>query len=448
MFNKILIIDDEENILRSLELILKSEGFKVYKASNLKHARELLDKEDFPFIILDVMLPDGDGINFIPEVRKITSSSILIMISGHANVQMAVDATRKGADDFLEKPLSKDKLLLTIKNFKKRLMIEHKYSELKNTSTEDQIIGESKEIKIIIEQIEKIASTNSKVLISGESGTGKEIAATLIHNKSKRNKNPFIKVNCAAIPEELIEAELFGVQKGAFTGAVQTRDGKFLRADTGTLFLDEIGDMSLSTQTKVLRVLQDGEFQRVGSNDILFTDVRIIAATNKNLSQMVKDNTFREDLYFRLHVVPIKMPALHERKEDIPLLTKFFLKKFCLENNKPLLKISEEVLKILLSYHWPGNIRELKNIIERMVILSDGKIIEKSIVPAEIEKNDSVRIVAKKNLPLREYREQMETQYILQLMKKTDNNISEVSKMLDVDRTYLYKKLKKLGIRD
>ena len=448
MFKKILIIDDEENILRSLEMILKSEGFKVFKASNLKQGRELLEKDEYPFILLDVMLPDGDGINFIPEIRKISTTSILIMISGHANLQMAVDATRKGADDFLEKPLSKDKLLLTINNFEKRLLVEQKYADLKKSSKESQIISESKEIKLILEQIEKIAPTNSKVLICGESGTGKEIAAHLIHIKSQRQKNPFIKVNCAAIPEELIESELFGVQKGAFTGAIQTRDGKFMQADTGTLFLDEIGDMSLSTQTKVLRVLQDGEFQRVGGKETLTTDVRIIAATNKNLVQMVRDNTFREDLYFRLHVVPIYMPALRERKEDIHLLVNYFLDLFCLENNKPLLKISNDVLKSLLSYNWPGNIRELKNIIERMVILTDGKIIEKNVLPAEIEINDILPMTVNDNLPLREFREQMEIRYIQQLMQKTNNNITEVSKMLNVDRTYLYKKLKKLGIRE
>jgi two-component system, NtrC family, nitrogen regulation response regulator NtrX len=445
MFKKILIIDDEENILRSLEMILKSEGFKVFKASNLKQGRELLKNDYYPFIILDVMLPDGDGINFIPEVRKISTTSILIMISGHANLQMAVDATRKGADDFLEKPLSKDKLLLTINNFVKRLLIEQKYADLKKSSQETQIIGESKEIKLILEQIDKIAPTNSKVLINGESGTGKEIAAHLIHVKSQRQKNPFIKVNCAAIPEELIESELFGVEKGAFTGAIQTRDGKFMQADTGTLFLDEIGDMSLSTQTKVLRVLQDGEFQRVGGKETLSTDVRIIAATNKNLAQMVSDNAFREDLYFRLHVVPIYMPALRERKADIQLLVNHFLEIFCLENNKSLLKISNDVIKKFVSYNWPGNIRELKNIIERMVILADGKIIEKNALPVEIDSGSP--IIPIDNLTLREYREQMEIQYIQKLMQKTDNNISEVSKMLDVDRTYLYKKLKKLGIR-
>jgi two-component system, NtrC family, nitrogen regulation response regulator NtrX len=448
MFKKILIIDDEENILRSLEMILKSEGFVVSKASNLKQGRELLKKEEFSFIILDVMLPDGDGINFIPEVRKITTSAILLMISGHANLQMAVDATRKGADDFLEKPLSKDKLLLTIKNFEKRLLIEQKFSELKKTSAEDRIIGESKEIQVIIEQIEKIAPANSKVLITGESGTGKEITTHIIHNKSERSKNPFVKVNCAAIPEELIEAELFGVQKGAFTGAVQTRDGKFMQADTGTLFLDEIGDMSLSTQTKVLRVLQDSEFQRVGGNDTLSTDVRIVAATNKDLSEMVKENTFREDLYFRLHVVPIKIPALRERNSDISLLINYFLENFCIENNKPLLRISEEVSKTLLAYNWPGNIRELKNIIERMVILSDGKIIEKNVLPAEIEQNDIEQFNIIENLSLKDFRENMEIKYIEKLMERTGNNISEVSKILDVDRTYLYKKLKKLGMRN
>jgi len=446
MFKKILIIDDEENIRRSLEIILKSEGFTVSKASNLKQGRELLKKENFPFIILDVMLPDGDGINFIPEVRKISASAILIMVSGHANVQMAVDATRKGADDFLEKPLSKDKLLLTIKNFEKRLILEQKYSDLKISAGTDKIIGESKEIQLILEQVEKISPTNSKILITGESGTGKEIVAQLIHNKSQRNKNPFVKVNCAAIPEELIEAELFGVEKGAFTGAVQTRDGKFMLADSGTLFLDEIGDMSLSTQTKVLRILQDSEFQRVGGNNTLTTDVRIIAATNKDLSEMVKENTFREDLYFRLHVVPIKMPALRDRNSDISLLINYFLEKFCYENNKPVLKISDEVLKTLLSYGWPGNVRELKNIIERMVILADGKIIEKNLLPAEIEKN-IISFPKLNDLSLKNYREQMEIEYIKQLMEKSDNNVTEVANILEVDRTYLYKKLKKLGLR-
>lgn len=448
MFKKILIIDDEENILRSLEMILKLEEFTVSKASNLKQGRELLKKEKFPFIILDVMLPDGDGINFIPEVRKIAPSAILIMISGHANVQMAVDATRKGADDFLEKPLSKDKLLLTIKNFEKRLIIEQKYAELKKTSTEDNFIGESKPIQIIKEQIEKIASTNSKVLITGESGTGKEIAAHMIHNKSQRSRNPFVKVNCAAIPEDLIEAELFGVQKGAFTGAIQTRDGKFMQANSGTLFLDEIGDMSLSTQTKVLRVLQDGEFQRIGGSETLTTDVRIIAATNKDLSEMVKENTFREDLFFRLHVVPIKMPALRERNSDIKLLIGYFLKKFCYENNKPLLQLTGEVLKKLLSYPWPGNIRELKNIIERMVILSDGRTIDYRVLPAEIEQNHLEDFTIVENLPLKDFREKMEIKYIEKLMRRTGNNISKVSRILEVDRTYLYKKLKKLGLRD
>lgn len=447
MFKKILIIDDEDNILRSLEMILKSEGFVVSTASNLKQGRTLLKKEEFPFIVLDVMLPDGDGINFIPEIRKITATSILIMISGHANLQMAVDATRKGADDFLEKPLSKEKLLLTIKNFEKRLVLEQKYSELKNSSV-DQFIGESKVINLVKEQIEKIAQTNSKVLITGESGTGKEVAAQMIHSKSQRNKNPFVKVNCAAIPEQLIEAELFGVQKGAFTGAVQTRDGKFMLADTGTLFLDEIGDMSLSTQTKVLRVLQDSEFQRVGGTETLTTDVRIIAATNKDLSQMVKDNNFREDLYFRLHVVPIKMPAIRERKEDIPILIQYFLQKYCVENNKPLLNISDDVLDNLTSYNWPGNIREIKNTIERMVILSDGKTIDKNLMPPEIE-NDEIQSLNLKDSPsLREFRDTVEIQYIQKLMEKKGNNITKVAKILDVDRTYLYKKLRKLGIRN
>jgi len=446
MIRKILIIDDELNILRSLEMILKSEGFSITKASDLKTARSIIEKDEFPFFIIDVMLPDGDGIEFIQEIRKINTNAIIIMISGHASIKMAIDATKNGADDFLEKPLSKDKLLITLNNFVKRLQIEQKYSELEKQKYENTLIGNSSALQEIKKQIEKIAPSNSKVLITGESGTGKEIIAHLIHATSKRKDKPYVKINCAAIPDELIEAELFGVEKGAYTGANTTRDGKFLLADRGTLFLDEIGDMSLNTQTKVLRVLQDGEFQRVGGIETIKTDVRIIAATNKDLTIMVKKGAFREDLYFRLHVVPISIPPLRERTEDIPELAQYFIQIFSRENNKQSLCIELPLLEKLRDYGWPGNVRELKNLIERMVIMADGKKIGLNHLPSDFMKPDFLSDFEKQE-SLQDFRENLESKYIEYCLEKNDNNIARVAQVLNVDRTYLYKKLKKLGLR-
>lgn len=447
MLKNILIIDDEINILRSLDMILKNEGFSVRQASNLNKARLILKKEQFPIYIVDVMLPDGDGISFIKEIREVSPTAVIIMISGHATVKMAVEATQLGADDFLEKPLSKDKLIITLNNFIKRLQLEQKYYDLEGAKYGNLLIGNSKPMIEIKNQIDKIAPTNSKVLITGESGTGKEIIAYMIHSKSQRKKNPYIKINCAAIPEELIEAELFGVEKGAFTGAHQRRDGKFKQADTGTLFLDEIADMSLATQTKVLRVLQEGEFQRVGGTETLKTDVRIIAATNKDLTELVKINTFREDLYFRLHVVPIHVPALRDRKEDIQLLVNHFLNLLCHENNRSLLTITDDVIHQLSNYHWPGNVRELKNLVERLVIMTEGDIIELRHLPSEIKKSQHEISTPFEQKSLKDFRINTEIQYIKYLMDQNNHNIAKVANVLQVDRTYLYKKLKSLGLK-
>ncbi|MFC2088169.1 sigma-54-dependent transcriptional regulator [Calditrichota bacterium] len=448
MLKKILIIDDETNILRSLEMILKSEGFTVQKAASLKNAKAIIKKEQFPIYMVDVMLPDGDGINFIIDIREVSPTAIIIMISGHATVQMAVEATRLGADDFLEKPLSKDKLIITLNNFVKRLQLEQKYSDLESAKYGNLLVGESEQIIEIKKQIEKIAPTNSKVLITGESGTGKEIIAYMIHSKSQRKNNAYIKINCAAIPEELIESELFGVEKGAFTGAHQRRDGKFKLADKGTLFLDEIADMSLATQTKVLRVLQEGEFQRVGGRETLTTDVRIIAATNKDLSELINNNTFREDLYFRLHVVPMHVPALRDRRGDIPLLVNHFLNMFCLENNRSLLKMADDVMEKLVADQWSGNIRELKNLIERLVIMTDGQTIEMKHLPADFLKSEFEIAKEFDNKSLQDFRKEAEVQYIRYLMDQNNQNIAQVAQVLQVDRTYLYKKLKSLGLKN
>ncbi len=449
MDKKILIIDDEPNILRSLDIILSAEGFSVFKASSLKEAKKIINKENIHLYLVDVILQDGDGIEFISRIREQKPDAVIIMISGHTTLKMAVDAARKGADDFLEKPLSKEKLLITLNNFIKRLNLEEKYSNLAQAALSTELIGQSEAMQEIIKQIEKIAPTDGRVLITGESGTGKEIAARLVHLKSKRKGNPYIKINCAAIPGELIEAELFGAEKGAYTGAVERREGKFKQADGGTLLLDEIGDMGLAAQTKVLRVLQDGEFERVGGSEIIKTNVRIIAATNKDLKQMAAEGTFREDLFFRLHVVPIFMQPLRGRKSDIPLLVKHFLQIFAEENNRPALQISDEVMEALVNYKWPGNVRELKNLIERLAIMADGDNIEISQLPAdfllpEFDAQESFQ----KQYSLKQVREKVEAQYIEYVFKKVNGSVSKLSEILQIERTYLYKKLKKMGLRE
>ncbi len=428
-------------------MILSGEGFTVYKAGDLKEAKEQITDDDIHLFLVDVMLPDGDGIEFIKEIRKVKPTAIIIMISGHASIKMAIDATRKGADDFIEKPLSKEKLLITLNNFVKRLALEEKYANLEKTKLGIDFIGKSPAMLEVVKTVEKIAPSNSKVLITGESGTGKEIVAALIHYKSQRKEKPYIKINCAAIPEELIEAELFGAEKGAYTGATEKRDGKFLQAYGGSLFLDEIGDMSLKTQTKVLRVLQDGEFERVGGSELLKTDVRVFAATNKNLQEMVKDGDFREDLYFRLHVVPIHLPPLRERNEDIELLVNYFLQIYGHENNRKDLKIDKQLFQKLKAYNWPGNIRELKNLIERLVIMADSQTIKLSDLPSEFSNPQfDAKTAFRANQSLRDVRDKTELDYIKFCMGNVEGNIAKAAQMLQVDRTYLYKKLKKMGI--
>ncbi|MBN2008218.1 sigma-54-dependent Fis family transcriptional regulator [candidate division KSB1 bacterium] len=446
MTPSVLILDDEQNILRSLEMILKAERFSVATAASIAQAKGVLATQSFQFFIIDVILPDGDGIEFIEQVRASHPASIIIMMSGHASIKMAIDATRKGADDFLEKPLSKDKLLLTLRNFIKRLEIEQRYSDLQKTTNPDAFIGQTPTVEEILKTVDKIAPTNSKVLITGESGTGKEIVAQMIHQKSQRHGQPYVKINCAAIPEELIEAELFGVEKGAYTGAGERRDGKFKQADGGTLFLDEIGDMSLKTQTKVLRVLQDGEFERVGGSESISTDVRIIAATNKDLQQAVAAKQFREDLYFRLHVVPIHLPPLRDRRDDIPLLVDYFMTRFSQENNKPRLHIAPAAKQQLQHYTWPGNIRELKNTIERLVIMADSDTIDASHLPANlltipIDTSGAFR----QRQTLFEFRDDAEAAYIRFCLDQFNGNISQTAKALGVDRSYLHRRIKKFG---
>ena len=378
----ILVVDDERNIRRSLEMILTGEGYEVICVPSGQDALDAIKAEIPHVVLLDIVIPGMNGIEVLKSVRDSQPDLAVIMISGHGTVQDAVMATKLGAYDFLEKPLSREKVLLTVAHALENvvLLIENK-SLRERIESRFEMVGQSREIRAIREQIEKVAPTNGRVLILGESGTGKELIARDMHRNSRRSAGPFIKVNCAAIPEELIESALFGSDRGAFTGAVKTRDGKFLQADQGTLLLDEIGDMSLSVQAKVLRALEQGEFERVGGSETIKVDVRVIAATNKDLQRLVESGDFREDLFFRLNVVPLVAPPLRKRKDDVPLLAKHFMNQYAEENEFLPKTISKEAMKILCAYDWPGNIRELKNLVERLSIMVTGDEIASGDLP-------------------------------------------------------------------
>lgn len=445
----ILIVDDEKNIRRSMEMILTSEGHTVYTAGSASEGIKTADTNLPDLIFLDVMLPDESGLDLLPEIKRAHPQIEVIMISGHANLSMAVQATKIGAYDFMEKPLQKDRILLAIKHLLEKRDLQSQFQKLREQKFDEyRMIGDSPAVEKIREQISLVAPTNSKVLILGESGTGKELIAWGIHQASPRKNEPFIKMNCAAIPEELTESELFGSEKGAFTGATETRDGKFLQADKGTLFLDEIADMSLKVQTKVLRVLQDGQFERVGGKSTLAVDVRVIAATNRDLEEMVKQGQFREDLYYRLNVFPITAPPLRERQEDIPLLLNYFIKKYCFENNRRLVELANDARNILKGYPWPGNIRELKNLVERLLILNPGAKIIASDLPPNLNQPDlNIPSIKPGTKSLREVRDMAEREYVLQTLKSCNGNVSKAARILGLERTNLHKKMNALAIR-
>jgi two-component system nitrogen regulation response regulator NtrX len=445
---QILVIDDEKNIRRSMELILKSEGYNVVSTESGEAALKFLQQNQPDAIFLDVMLPQKDGLTILKEIKEAYSDIDIIMISGHATLDMAVEATKAGAYDFMEKPLQKEKILLILNHLFENKRLKDRYHRLKmEVEDEYQILGISPAIEKLREELKKVAVTDSKVLIQGESGTGKELAAWAIHEWSERRAHPFIKMNCAAIPLELTESELFGYEKGAFTGANERRDGKFTQADLGTLFLDEIADMSLAVQTKVLRVLQDGNFERVGGKETQSVDVRVVAATNKNLENLVNEGQFREDLFYRLNVLPINIPPLRERPEDITILIDHFITRYCKKNNRRAVEIDQAALQKLQAYHWPGNIRELQNMIERLVIMASGEgVTEKDLphhifdVPRDILPTDQ------DSLTLKAFREKTDREFIQSVLQKCDGNVSEAARLLGVERTNLHKKMKALGI--
>ncbi|MEJ5226559.1 sigma-54 dependent transcriptional regulator [Thermodesulfovibrio sp.] len=448
MKEKLLIVDDEKGILETLSEILSDEGYSVVQAETAEEAFNIIEKEEVDLVLLDVWLPGMSGIDAIKQIKERYQELPVIMISGHANVEMAVKAVKIGAFDFLEKPLSIERVILTVERALQFKNLERENVKLKSSlSKRHELIGNSKVINSIRQQIELIAKGDSRVLILGESGTGKELVARAIHSLSERSSGAFVEVNCAAIPQELIESELFGHEKGAFTGAIDKKIGKFELADGGTLFLDEIGDMSLLTQAKLLRVIETQRFQRVGGTRDIKVNVRIISATNKDLSEEIKKGSFREDLYYRLNVVPIYLPPLRERKEDIPELIHYFMTEFVREKGWKYKALTERAFKILQSYDWPGNVRELKNAVERLMIMIpsdrvDAEDIERlGLISKKVSEESYFKYSS-----LKEARDAFEKDFIIKRLKENNWNMTKTAELIGIERSNLYKKIKSLGI--
>jgi len=445
---RVLIVDDEKNIRRTLRMVLSSKEYSVGDCGSAEEAIRLMQEEPADVILLDIKLPGMDGIELLSKIRKDWPMTEVIMISGHGTIQDAVGATRLGAYDFLEKPLDADRVDLAVANCVEKLSLFRQVKDLKSRIDEHyEMVGGSQAMQQLLEEIRKVAPTSGRVLITGESGTGKELVARAVHRLSKRTEGPFVKVNCAAIPAELIESELFGYEKGAFTGATGKKKGQFELANDGTLFLDEVGDMSLTAQAKVLRVLQTGELSHVGGERTFKVDVRVIAATNKDLKTSVAEGSFRDDLYYRLNVIPIHCVPLRERLEDIPVLVGKFVAEFCKENNFKTKEVQPEVLNILRRYDWPGNVRELKNVTERMVIMS-GDIIAESDVPESVcGGGGAVDTRRYDGMSLKDVRDEVEREYICSKLSEYSWNITRTAQALGIERTNLHKKIKQLGIK-
>ncbi|MDT8442224.1 MAG: sigma-54 dependent transcriptional regulator [Desulfuromonadales bacterium] len=449
----ILIVDDESSICASLTGILQDEGFTSNAVNSGKAALARLADERPDLILLDIWMPGMDGLETLAKIKDVYPDQLVIMMSGHGTIETAVRATKLGAYDFIEKPLSIEKVLISIQNAMKVGQLVEENRELKAKIAKDyEMIGDSRAIRELRRQIEVAGPTSGWILITGENGTGKELVARAIHQHSKRVDKPFVEVNCAAIPEELIESELFGHEKGSFTGATAQRRGKFDQAHAGTLFLDEIGDMSLKTQAKVLRILQEHKFERVGGNRTIEVDVRVIAATNKSLEDEIATGNFREDLYYRLNVIPFHVPALRERKEDIPALIHHFLSYFCRKESRDIKAIDEEAMNCLVNYNWPGNVRELKNLTERLVIMCPGPLITSANLPVTIRGGGKPAPGTAKHEEglnadtLRVAREEFEKEYLLRKLEENDWNISRTAECIEVERSNLHRKIKAYGI--
>jgi two-component system nitrogen regulation response regulator NtrX len=442
----ILIVDDESGIRESLGALLRDEGHDVEAVASGEECIERVGQHHFDLILLDVWLTGMDGLETLERVQSHDGAPMAVMISGHGNIETAVRATKLGAFDFVEKPLSIEKVVLVVRNALEYLRLEEENRRLRAELEErHQILGASVPMKALRQQIALTAPTSGRVLIYGESGTGKELVARALHANSPRSGMPFVEVNCAAIPEELIESEMFGHRKGSFTGASEDKVGKFQKADGGTLFLDEVGDMSLKTQSKVLRVLEEQRVEPIGSNQPVKVDVRVIAATNKKLDEEIGRNAFREDLFYRLNVIPFYVPALRERTEDIPILAAHFLKEFCEAYGKKPKEFSAAAMEVLLAYPWPGNVREVKNLVERLVIMCPSPRIEPHHLPPELFRGAS-KSPQKPYASLQEARSAYEREFVLRKLEENRWNMTNTAAALGLERSHLYRKMRSLGI--
>jgi DNA-binding NtrC family response regulator len=447
----VLIVDDEKNILSTLQRALKIEDYEADVAGSAAIALEKTGTKAYDAILLDVMMPEMDGITMLRRMRDQGNDVPVIVMSGHATIETAVEATRLGAHDFIEKPIATERLLLSLGRALALHKLEVENVELRaRTGAEDGLLGESAPMRALREQVQLAASANAPVLVIGERGTGKELVARAIHLLSKRKSGPLEKLNCAAVPAELIESELFGHEAGAFTGATKQRRGKFERASGGTLFLDEVGDMPSNMQAKLLRVLQEGEIERVGGSGLLKVDVRVVAATNKPLRKEIEENRFRADLYDRLNVVPLRVPPLRERAEDIPALVAHFLRQACANNDRRGKSVSEGALKLLCQYDYPGNVRELRNLVERLVILTPGEQIQgedaRALLPIAGGAGGGGGYY-RPGVPLRDMIDDVERDLITRALEHHQGHITNTAADLGLERSHLYKKMKSLGIK-
>tara|TARA_B100001123_G_scaffold397339_1_gene480494 strand:- start:2729 stop:4144 length:1416 start_codon:yes stop_codon:yes gene_type:complete len=442
-----LIVDDESGVRSALSGVLKDEGYSVDAVESGESCLSSVSQRIYDVIILDIWLPRLDGLETLERLRELGVDSEVVMISGHGNVESAVRAIKMGAFDFVEKPVSLDKIVLVARNALRQRRLEAENRVLRaNVDRRYVMVGESPEMKRLRDEISRAAPTNGRVLIYGENGTGKELVARSVHSMSRRSAKPFVEVNCAAIPEELIESELFGYTKGAFTGAVTDRRGKFEVADGGTLFLDEVGDMSLNTQAKVLRVLQEQVVERLGSDGGVAVDVRVLAATNKDLPSAISKGLFRDDLFFRLNVVPIAVPPLRARSQDIHDLANHFLQEFAREYGHRVKEVDPEALIVLCAHGWPGNVRELRNVLERLAIMVPGPKIGahelEFLSGGDVSRNDA----EEQSVPLSEARERFERDYIVRALAREQGNISKTARVLRLERSNLYRKMRAYGI--